>query len=300
MYKIPNNGPQFQYDGFLFKLDYNEPSEQAKKVAKEELNETPENVEKGIKGLRTLLKAETNLRCPLDNDLWLMSFLRLARFEPEAALEKIKKYYNYRRKFPDMCKDLKLSTIRESLCGNNGSMYPKRDQFGRRLYIILQGKYWLQEKFNKENLVQAFILQMEYFRCEQETQINGIVILLDVEGLTLSQVLLFTPAIAIRIIQYLQDGMGVRLRGYHIINNPKIFDIVYAITKPFINPNMYDIVHFHGTDIPALHRYISTECLPECYGGTLKSSQRSFGEQWIQIFEKYENDYEQYQEYGYK
>uniref|UniRef100_T1PA79 CRAL/TRIO domain protein n=1 Tax=Musca domestica TaxID=7370 RepID=T1PA79_MUSDO len=298
MYKILRDPPQLEHDGLTFSLDYCEPTEFAKSVAKEELRETPENVENGLNELRRLLEDEPHLHCPLDNDLWLLSFLRPAHFYPDGALKIIKDYFNYRQKFPDLCKDLKLQTVYGVLHDYNGSMLPKRDQHGRRLFVSLQGKYWDTEKVTKESLLQSFIVQCEYFRSEPETQISGIVIILDVDGLTMDKVLRFTPYFAKSLINYLEEGMGIRLKGYHIVNNPKIFDIVFALCKRFMNKKLSSRVHFHRSDMTSLHRYISPDCLPECYGGTLKTCQQSHGPQFYKLLEKYENDYDKFQEYG--
>ncbi|XP_073821562.1 alpha-tocopherol transfer protein-like [Musca autumnalis] len=300
MYKILKDLPQLEHEGFLFKLDYGEPSEIAKSVAKEELRETPEYIEKGLRELRSLLKAEPNLTCPLDNDLWLLSFLRPAHFNPEGAIEIIKKYYNYRQKYPELCKDLKLDTVKEVMLENTGSMLPQRDQYGRRIFISLHGKYWNPKKFTLQSMLQSFILQCEYYRAEPETQISGIVIILDVEGLKLQQVFKFTPNFIMSLVQYIQEGMGLRFKGYHVVNNPKIFDMIFAMTKPFIQEKMYKRIYFHGSDMSSLHRYISPDCLPECYGGTLKAARQSYGPQLVELFEKYSSDFDEFKKYGYQ
>ncbi|XP_073821560.1 alpha-tocopherol transfer protein-like [Musca autumnalis] len=300
MYKISKDLPQLDREGFHFRLDYCDPSEFAKSVAEKELRETPENIEAGLKELRSLLKAETNLHCPMDNDLWLLSFLRPAHFYPEGALEKIKNYYNYRRKYPELCKNLQLSTVKKVLHDYNGSTLPQRDQYGRRLYTVLLGKYWNIKKFTREALLQSFIAQCDFVRSEPETQINGIVVVVDVEGMTMQQVFQLTPSYAKRLIQAIEVGIGIRLKGYHIVNNPKIFDIAFAIIKRFTSEKIINRVHLHGTDMSSLHRFISPDCLPECYGGTLKSAKQSYGPEFYEVFEKYESDFDQYQEYGFK
>lgn len=56
MYRISENLPELNHGGFCFKLEYCEPSEFSKVVAREELRETPENVANGLAELRKLLK----------------------------------------------------------------------------------------------------------------------------------------------------------------------------------------------------------------------------------------------------
>uniref|UniRef100_A0A1I8QDS9 CRAL-TRIO domain-containing protein n=1 Tax=Stomoxys calcitrans TaxID=35570 RepID=A0A1I8QDS9_STOCA len=298
MYSSPKDTHHIQYKGFTFKLDLGEPSEFAKNVARQELRETPENVKNGLSELRRLLKDESNLNCPLDNDLWLMSFLRLAHFYPEEALHKIRNYFNYRLKYPELFKDLNLKAFEGHLHDYTGSMLPQRDQLGRRLYVGLSGKYWDTQKWKREYPLRSFILQCESLRCEPETQICGIVILLDMENLTIRQSLHYTLGFLKSLIEYLQDGMGIRLKGYHILNQPKIVNALYTMSKPFIREKFVNRLHFHGSDMASLHRHIAPECLPECYGGTLKAARQSYGPQIYELLKKYEKDRYVFSQYG--
>ncbi|KAI9578963.1 hypothetical protein GQX74_005846 [Glossina fuscipes] len=60
-------------------------------MALKELRETPKNVLIGLKQLKYLLENETNIPkdMPKNNERWLMNFLRLCKFYPESAKEKV-------------------------------------------------------------------------------------------------------------------------------------------------------------------------------------------------------------------
>lgn len=64
------------------------------KVAKEELRETSENITNGIKELRNLLEEielqnPERYRFPKSNNFWLINFLRICKFYPESARDRV-------------------------------------------------------------------------------------------------------------------------------------------------------------------------------------------------------------------
>uniref|UniRef100_A0A1I8P6M6 CRAL-TRIO domain-containing protein n=1 Tax=Stomoxys calcitrans TaxID=35570 RepID=A0A1I8P6M6_STOCA len=290
MYKSLKDPFVIQHDGFDFKFDFGEPSQFAKDVARTELRETPENVENGLKELRRLLRDEPNLHCPLEHDLWLMSFLRLAHFYPEEAL----------KKYPEICENLNLSAIKEYLEGYHGSMLPQRDQCGRRIYLGLCGKYWNHKKWHRDYSLKSFLMHSEYLRCEPETQICGIHIIVDMDSLTVRQALLITVRYLQCLVELVQSGMGIRIKGFHVLNQPQITNVIYSLAKPFIQEKFVSRIYFHGKDMTSLHRHISPECLPKCYGGTLQEAKQSYGPQVYELFKRYEQDYQQFAQYGYR
>lgn len=89
------------------------------------------------------------------------------------------------------------------------------------------------------------------------------------DGLTLQQTWQFTPPFAKRIVDWLQEAIPIRLKNLHIVNQPYIFNVVFALFKPFLKEKLKKRIVFHGTDRKSLHKYISPDCLPKDYGGNL-------------------------------
>ncbi|VVD02715.1 unnamed protein product [Leptidea sinapis] len=81
--------PYVHWNGHKIKLE-REPLNEITFIekAEKELRETPENVEKALKELRELLKGETNLVIPFEDDDFLMKFLRPCKFYAESAFKK--------------------------------------------------------------------------------------------------------------------------------------------------------------------------------------------------------------------
>lgn len=134
---------------------------------------------------------------------------------------------------------------------------------------------------------------------EPETQVHGAVVIFDMDGLSLQQVWQFTPAFARRIVEFLQEAMPIRLKALHIINQPKIFNMVFQLFKPFLKEKLRGRIYFHGNDMASFHKHMSPEVLPKTYGGTLDIP-RVRGDQWYELLMLCDKEYEAINSYGYK
>ena len=61
-----------------------------------------------------------------------------------------------------------------------------------------------------------------------------------------------------------------------------IFNMVFTLFKPFLREKLRNRIIFHGRDLKSLHRYVSPEGLPKCYGGTLEIPEVT-GSQWLEV-----------------
>lgn len=73
---------------------------------------------------------------------------------------------------------------------------------------------------------------------EPSTQIAGAIVIFDMDGLSLQQTWQFNPPFAKRIVDWLQDAMPLRIKNIHIVNQPYIFNMVFALFKPFLREKL--------------------------------------------------------------
>jgi hypothetical protein len=78
------------------------------------------------------------------------------------------------------------------------------------------------------------VLALEQIVREPETQIAGIVLILDMAGLSLQHAKFFTPYYAKKMVELVQETFPLRFKGFHIVNEPFYFDAVMAVLKPFL------------------------------------------------------------------
>lgn len=290
--------PSIKIGDFVLRFELEELSEEGKEVAERELRETPENKENGIKELRKLLEKESDLVVPSDNDGWMIRFLRPCKFYPESAFELIKRYYSFKVRHIDQYYGLMPSKEANIFKSNVLTVFPNRDQLGRRILLLELGKKWKHKEVSLDEVFKGCVLFLEAAMLEPETQVNGAVVIFDMDGLSLQQTWQFTPPFAKRIVDWLQDSVPLRIKGIHIINQPKIFQMVFALFKPFLREKLRSRIIFHGTDRESLHKHMDPKCLPKCYDGTIDMPTIE-GSEWYELLLKCDKEYLALNNYGY-
>ncbi|EFN77311.1 alpha-tocopherol transfer protein-like isoform X2 [Harpegnathos saltator] len=288
-----------QVGDYVLQLELDEPSAELQEVARKELRETPEVQNEAMARLRELLQAETDLKCPYENEPWLIRFLRPCKYYPESARDLIKQYYSFKLKHANIYSGLKPSKECNIFEQNILTVKPNRDQHGRRILIIELGKKWKHNKVSLDEVYKGCVLFLEAAMLEPTTQIAGAIVIFDMDGLSLQQTWQFTPPFAKRIVDLLQDAMPLRIKNIHIVNQPYVFNMVFALFKPFLREKLKNRIIFHGTDRKSLHQYISPKCLASCYGGT-QELPRVDGVIWYNLLVQFDKEYETIDSYGYK
>lgn len=133
---------------------------------------------------------------------------------------------------------------------------------------------------------------------EPETQVNGAVVIFDMNGLSMQQAFQFTPPFAKRIVDWLQDSVPLRIKAIHIVNQPKIFNMVFALFKPFLREKLRNRLYFHGVDRESLHKHMAQKCLPKEYDGTIELPRVS-GNEWYGLLMKCDQEYTALNDFGY-
>lgn len=291
--------PGVQLGDFLLQFELDEPKKSVKEIAKRELRETPDVVKPAVEELRKLLKEDKDLHVPFDNDAWLIRFLRPCKFYPESAHDLIKRYYGFKSKHHKHYEGLVPSKETNIFNQNILTVLPTRDQHGRRILVLELGKNWKHNQCSLDEVFKGCVLFLEAAMLEPETQICGAVVVFDMNGLSMQQVWQFTPPFAMRIVDWLQESIPLRVKGLYIVNQPYIFNMVFQLFKPFLKEKLRSRIIFMGNDRELLHKHVTPKCLPECYGGTL-SIPRVTGSQWLELLLMCDKEFEAINKYGYK
>lgn len=74
---------------------------------------------------------------------------------------------------------------------------------------------------------------------------NGAVFIYDLKGSTFSHV--FRPSIHSikKGIDYLQSANPIYIKSIHVLNSFWIMELIFAIIKPFVRKDVFDIIHLH-------------------------------------------------------
>ncbi|XP_058795506.1 alpha-tocopherol transfer protein-like [Phymastichus coffea] len=292
------HAPKFYIGKIEFKFDPDELSSEMQARAAKELRETPENIEEALKILREHIKGEPDLKVPTDQE-HLQKFLRPCKWYPDSAFELMKRFYKYRANHPRYCANLQPSNEHAVLMSGTLTPFPKRCDDGVRVILIEGGRKWKPKELSLDQMFRGVILFLEAAMAEPISQVAGVRVLIDMDGLTLTHVTYFTPSFAAAVVDFVQRCLPCRLKGVHIINQPFIFNMVFAFFKPFLQEKLRKRIHFHGTDRNSLKKFIDAACLPERYGGELEFPNEPLGEPFIKFLSTFEDDFNVSTKHGY-
>lgn len=146
----------------------------------------------------------------------------------------------FKRDNESILKNLMPDDEKSSFCDNNiVNVLTNRDQLGRRVLIVNCGALWDTKKVSADQLFRIFYLIHVAAQVENETQVRGVVVIMDFNGLGLKQVTAMTPSFSKRLLTFIQDAMPIRLKEVHMVNQPYLFNMVWALFKPFIREKLH-------------------------------------------------------------
>ncbi|XP_071450543.1 clavesin-1-like [Hetaerina americana] len=272
-------------------------SEKTAEIALKELRETPELKEESLAALRKIIHDEENFHFRDDDD-FLLIFLRPTKFYPESAFKLIKKLCEFRVTNASLLDGLVPSQEENAFHEGVVNVLIDRDQLGRRIMVCNLGGSWEPKKASVDQIFRLFYLIHQMAVLEPESQVCGVIVILDFDGMGMKQVGAFSIAFSRRLLSFIQDAMPLRLKNIHIVKQPYVFNIVFNMFKPFIREKLKSRMFFHGKDMSSLHKYIDPECLPENYGGTRPKIAYS-GSDWYETITAEEDYIRQWQKFGY-
>lgn len=287
----PREVPQFTAGEFWLKAEFDDGDESFHQRARNELRETPEVVQQALKDIRELLKGEPDLIVP-DDDEYLQKFLRPCKWYPKSGLELMKRFYKFRLNNPRYCDNLVPSVDEKPFAAELVIPLPDRTPDGCRVLLINAGKKWNPKQVSLDNIFRSCMLSLDAAVAEPKTQISGVHVIMNMDGLTLNHVTYFTPSFAATMTEWVQRCLPGRLKGIHIVNQPFIFNMVFALFKPFLSEKMRKRIIFHGTNRNSLTSIVGTKTIPKELGGELEMPNVPIGQGIADYFRRFEKDFE--------
>ncbi|XP_077300130.1 alpha-tocopherol transfer protein-like isoform X2 [Arctopsyche grandis] len=247
-------------------LDIGEPPPEVLKYAREHLGEDPDTRTKCLQELQDMIYEKGECTPHRMDDSFLLRFLRARFFNIERSHRLLVNYYLFKEDNPQYHLDVEPLKLRHIGDDDVLSVPPYREQTGRRLMIYRIGN-WDPNAYSIDEIFKATLTVLELGILEPRCQILGGVAIFDLENLTLQHTWQVTPSIASRMVQVMVTSFPMKINGIHIINQPWLFETMYAVFKPLLSKRMSEKIYFHGTDMESLQKHIHPTCLPKKYGG---------------------------------
>jgi len=232
--------------------------------------------------LRTRIQDVATPRC---DDGYLLRFLRARQFDLDKSEKKIRATLEFRKKWgadtilqdytpPPLCVKYFPSGI-----------LPGPDKEGRPIPVLVLGEFdikGLMKCHAKDELIRYKVYAMELLEQEFKVQtekvgriVDTVLAIVDMFGLSSYHLyrpglVLFSEFMQIEEMHYPEIAGKVLL-----VRAPRIFPTIYALVKPFIDPNTKDKLEvLSGSNWKErLLENVSADYLPELYGGKLKKEQ---------------------------
>lgn len=140
----------------------------------------------------------------LDDDKFLVRFLRCKKFEVDRAKQLFINYHKYRHKHAAMLGEITPQAAAHILSSGMLCVLPQRCRSGCRV-LVARLSEWDLDTLTPGELMRTMLVLMDKLLEEEETQVNGICIIEDMEGMSFMQV------IKLAQMEQMRDGLAIEL-----------------------------------------------------------------------------------------
>lgn len=245
--------------------------------AMKELGEDPNTREEHIAELRRRIRVwepkggEKDIQFSrLEDDKFLLAFLRARKFDVDKALQLFVNYHQFRHKHAKVLSTLSVASVEHVLKSGVLSVPDTRFYNGSKVICVYPQK-WDYETVPFLDNFRASMLVLDKLIEDEETQVHGVSVVYNFEGTSFYSILKVAQlehSQRAMLIELLQEAFPARFKGVHVINQPWYISTFMGVIKPFMKQKLQDRIHLHGTDYQSLHEHISPDSLPVDFAGT--------------------------------
>ncbi|XP_023238868.1 alpha-tocopherol transfer protein-like [Centruroides sculpturatus] len=203
------------------------------------------------------------------DDIFLLGFLRARKYNRDKALKLLKNYYYARRKYTNFFTNLNPLTLENALNFNFVQFLPNPDQDGRFI-AVARISHW-HTSISAMDVARCFFLFFDFQLNYHRTQVNGIVVIINTKDTTWKHVVQFTPNFIVSLLDTLYDSYQIRYKEIHFVNMNRLFQAIMTIAYPLMPYKLRKRMHFHGSDMKSLHKFVNPKYLPADFDGQLST-----------------------------
>ncbi|KAJ3664255.1 hypothetical protein Zmor_008438 [Zophobas morio] len=196
-------------------------------------------------------------------------FLHSCYNDIEHAKITIDHYFTIRNLCPEVYTALTPDVLKTTASVGFVNILPKTTPEG---YAILMTKLLDETVSNFYSVNHLSLVNMVCtLSVHQKGFANGAIAVFDMQGFSFRHLFKTNISALRHSLRHIQKGAPVRIKGIHVMNAIPLTDKIIALLKPFLNSELYNMIHCHSSNSDTLYKYVPKACLPEEYGGELPS-----------------------------
>lgn len=254
--------------------DYQNLDPKYRKIAEKELNESPERVRAHIASLRRWLQQCNHIEnCPSD-DRFLLTFLRVAKFNQEKAQARLENYCTIRgspeRGLPHLFHRPSLDDPIIDRVLSQGMQIPLGYNDRGEFIVLVRICAFDPAAMDMEKAQPVMLMGAEAMMPDERATIAGCHVVFDLGDLSRAKMdVIFSRKMSKNNARIWQDGFAMRQKGFYYYREPLIFDVIFKMLTIWMAPKLVKRVHRVKDDLKKLHERCpgSKKLLPAEYGG---------------------------------
>lgn len=257
-------------------------TEKSLKKAKEELNEDPKERISSVNTFRKWISEQPHLICPTDPG-FLLAFLRGRKFSQLETRTLLEKFLSIKTKHKEWFEDIDPLNPAIQAVMKDGFAFKgkKKNAEGQTIMFVTYPRTepW-GERYAPNDVLRAFVMMSyECFLIDEETQVNGIVIVDDLTGMTLRHQTVFGLSELKSFMSGWHRNIPARVKKFVIYNVGTFAEFVLSIIKRTMPESLQDRFVNAGSNLENVYKEIPMEILPVEYlpddykgpnGGTMR------------------------------
>lgn len=238
-------------------------------LAESELRETRSSREHALQALREWIATNPRISAVRLDSRFLLRFLRAKKFSLPIAQEALERYLLLRKSYNGQIftnMNITLQPLAELLGSGYMFALPRRDKLGRRIVFTRPRCFDPSRHVNME-LLKIHGLTYEVLMENEENQIRGVVHVVDVSGVGMPYMTIFTPKEAARIVKNSERTLPMRHKEIIALNVHGSIRFAVDFALSIVSEKMRKRIKFYSVAELTQQSVVDAELLPKEYGG---------------------------------